>query len=416
MPEPRTSIVVLTGFYHGLTARVAQMFAEQWPDCVVVNHDLKNLAEGVVIRRVHHAGKTVTTVLELAHGCISCTLREDLLPLLHRLAASGIVRVVVQCDPALEPEQLCWAAEHMVSGDHTLTDLADIEAVIAVVDSTRWFDVATSNSDLVDRGLPASPNDDRTVAHIALSQVEFADVVLADVPADSAGLRARTDALLARLAPRAVRGTVSGFDVETTLASVPVDARRGAADHSFTALLRGEPPLGADAGLALIPFSNRRPFHPERLHDALDVLLDEAVIRARGRVWTASQPDVAMWLEAAGGGLHVGHAGPWLAAVDQAEWADVDQERRVIASLNWDPYYGDRAQELAIICEATHATDMTQALTDALLTDAELAEGEATWRTYQDPFGEWHVDPCVAPAHEPLGSNQHRPDTHDEQR
>ncbi len=60
------------------------------------------------------------------------------------------------------------------------------------------------------------------------------------------------------------------------------------------------------------------PFHPGRLHEAIDDLLD-GVVRVRGRAWLASQPDAVVWIESAGGGLGVGNAGRWLAAMTDSE-------------------------------------------------------------------------------------------------
>jgi hypothetical protein len=108
----------------------------------------------------------------------------------------------------------------------------------------------------------------------------------------------------------------------------------------------------------------------------------------------ASQPDVAFWIESAGGGLGLGHAGPWLASPDGPEWTDVSPERRTLASLRWDPVHGDRAQELVVVTDQATPDEVEAALRGALLTDAELAEGPEAWLRYPDPFGDWHEEPC----------------------
>ncbi|MGH3544638.1 MAG: ribosome hibernation factor-recruiting GTPase MRF [Mycobacteriales bacterium] len=394
MSEERTSIVILTGFYPELTGRVTQNFLQQHSDCVVINHDLRNLAEGVVVRRIHHDGRTVTKILELAHGCISCTVRQDLLPLLHRMAAVSIPRIVIAGDQVLEPEPLCWAAEHVVLGEHTLTDLADIEAVIVVVDADRWFADVTSDQELAERGLAAGIDDERTVAQVVIAQVEFADVVLRDHGNTESPSFQQLEAVLRRLAPRAMRRGLADFNVDAVLAAIPAGARRGEPSDPHTPLLQGEPPLRPACGITLATFSQHRPFHPQRLHDSLDLLLDDLVIRAKGRAWLVNQPDVVMWLESAGGGLQIGHAGTWLAALNPADAARVAGTRWANASLNWDPYYGDRAQELTILADEVAAERVIAALHEALLTDEELAAGEAAWREYPDPFGSWHTEPC----------------------
>lgn len=145
--------------------------------------------------------------------------------------------------------------------------------------------------------------------------------------------------------------------------------------------------------MQLTTFTARRPFRPERLHEAIDVLL-EGVVRARGRVWLATRPDAVLWLGSAGGGLEVGHAGEWLAAGDEDDWRAADPQRRAAADLRWHPRWGDRVQELAILVHDADPDRIDATLRGALLDDRELAAGEAAWRGLPDPLGRHHTDPC----------------------
>ena len=324
---------------------------------VLVRYDLGRIAEGVVRRWVD--GRM--TVLELAHGCVSCTLREDLLPLLRSLRGQT---VVLHLDPTLEPEAVCTALPAAE---------VRVDSVITVVDRATWLADATGEEMLAERGLGAAPEDDRTVAQVVVGHVEFADALVLTGPAGDL----RTAAVLDRLAPDVPKHELATLDVPALLAAIrPVPAY-----DAFGPLLRGVP-LEPDGQVSVVHFTDRRPFHPVRLHEAIDVLLD-GVVRTRGRVWVASQPDVAMWLESAGTGLRIGYAGPWLASVD--DWTAIDPERRVMASLSWDPYYGDRAQELVVIAHEASPEEITAVLRDALLTDEEVALGdELTFA--EDPF------------------------------
>jgi G3E family GTPase len=204
---------------------------------------------------------------------------------------------------------------------------------------------------------------------------------------------AKASAVLDRVAPSVPRAELDRIDGHSVLDAVPQDARRGEVTDMHGALLRGQPPVHVDCGIGLVTFTAQRPFHPERLHDALDVLLD-GVVRTRGRAWVASRPDIAFWIESAGGGLGIGHAGPWLAAPDGPAWTDVSPERRTLASLRWHPVHGDRAQELVVVTDRTTPDEIDAALRGALLTDDELAAGPAEWQRYPDPFGDWHEEPC----------------------
>jgi G3E family GTPase len=393
----RPELLVLSGLHaQGAEAVIARVRALD-PDVAVLHHDLRDIGSGRVHRRLRHGDRDERTVLELAHGCLSCTLREDLLPQLHQLSGpGGPGRIVLHLDPALEPEQVCWSLLHVLVDGAPLTDRVDLRGVITCVDAGSWLDDATGDMTLAERQFAELPDDERTVAQVAVGQAEYADVLVHTGTADAWQL-ARTDAVLERLAPSALRMFLSGLDAGVLLADLPPTARRGRPDGVHGPLLRGHPPLTRDCGVQLAVFSARRPFHPERLHEAMDVLLD-GVVRTRGRLWLATRPDAVLWLESAGGGLQVGHAGEWLAAGDDEAWAAADPERRALASLGWHPRFGDRAQDLVVLAHDADPADIEEALTAALLTDAELAAGEEAWRTFPDPFGWWHTDPCDPPA------------------
>jgi len=392
--HPRVPLVLVSGLAPEPNDELSELLRRAGPGIAVVHHDLRRIGAGVVHRRIRLGPRDELTALELAHGCVNCTLREDLLPLLRRLARMPEVNgIVVRLDEAMEPEPVSWAIHHVLVGDRPVSEDVEIEAVFTVLGCATWLDDATGDELLVERALQGSPEDERTVAQVALAQAEFADVLVLAGAAADAWSAAKSAAVLDRVAPSVPRVELSRTDAAGLYAAVPADARRGEVGDMHGALLRGQPPLHPDCGIELLVFTAQRPFHPERLHDAIDLLLD-GVVRTRGRAWVASQPDVAFWIESAGGGLGIGHAGPWLASPGGPDWAEVSPERRTLASLRWDPVHGDRAQELVVVTDQAAPEEIEQALLGALLTDEELAEGEAAWRDYPDPFGEWHEDPC----------------------
>lgn len=395
MPDSsRTPLVLISGLASRPAADLADAF-RALRGTAVVHYNLRQVTEGVVRRRLRFGRRDQLSVLELAHGCVSCTLRQDLLPLLRKLAQRPeIERIAVHLDEAMEPEPVCYAMANVIVGGQTVDEFVRLEGVFTVVDVAQWLHDATGDALLKDRALIAGPEDERTVAQVVLSQTEFADVLVVDGSAPDAWTAARTEAVLDRVAAGIPRISLTGLDARSALATVRPASRRGAPTDPHGPLLRGEPPLRPDCGVTTVLYSARRPFHPQRLHEALDVLLD-GVVRTRGRAWVASQPDVALWLESAGGSMGIGHAGPWLAAADGPEWEEVPAERRALASLRWDPRFGDRAQEVVIVAHRTAADEIESALNCALLTDDELAQGEPAWAHYPDPFGTWHQEPCA---------------------
>lgn len=240
----------------------------------LVDHDIavrvwRDRPGSVLIR--HVAAETcvrrwvdgIATDVDLLHNCVSCTVREDLRELLRQFEGHT---VVLHLDPLLEPDAV---RRNLGVG---------VECVITVIDAESWLDDALGDASMV--------SDQRTVAQVVVAQVEAADVVVLQGDADE-----RTLAVLDRLAPGAHRCTP-----ETVV------VRRNARPRMI--------PLAPDCGVSTAVFTADRPFHPARLNDALDSLLDGTVVRSRGRLWVADEPDVALHLESAGGGLHVGEGGP----------------------------------------------------------------------------------------------------------
>ncbi|BBY19278.1 ribosome hibernation factor-recruiting GTPase MRF [Mycolicibacterium litorale] len=377
----RTPVIVVAG--QGQSNAVCDVLMAA-PGTVVISHRFDGQ---VVVRTVatQRDGRTLISEwpLELTKGCVGCTTRNDLLVLLRLLHhRDDVTRIVVQLAPWLEPEPVCWAidnvAVHVGPGhiDGPAARDVSIEAVVTTVDVAVWLAQALGDDDL---------DDNRTVAQVVVGQAEFADVLVLTEP------DRRTLAVLRRLSPRA-RITVGTDRLATALANLEPDARRGRGHNPHDALLAGEPPLRADGDVTIVEFNAARPFHPERLHQAIDDLLD-GVVRIRGRAWLASQPDAVVWIESAGGGLHVGHAGRWLAAMDQHQRAYAAPERVALAALQWDQRFGDRHIALTVLVCGAEPKAVERVLSRALLTDDELARPE-TWTAYDDPFGDWHEDPC----------------------
>ncbi|MGB3352375.1 MAG: GTP-binding protein [Mycobacterium sp.] len=366
----RTPVVVVTG--QGDTDDIADVLLAG-PGTALVEHRF----DGHVVHRrttMVQRGVAVTAdaVLELAHGCVSCTVRYDLLEHLRRLhRRPDVDRIAVRLGPWMEPEPVCFAITH----SPTARDVS-VSAVVSAVDTSNWLLQAVGEDEL---------DDGRTAAQVVVAQVEFADVVVLTGP------HPETLAVCRRLAPRA-RITVGTDRLDLALDHLESDARRGRSDHPHGPLLAGQPPLDVSGPVRLVEFQARRPFHPRRLHDAVDLLLD-GVVRSKGRLWLASQPDRVMWLVSAGGGLLVSQVGKWLAAMTSGELAYIDPERRAIADLIWEYGHGDRHTSMTVLVCGADPAEILEALRGALLTDDEMDHPDQ-WPGFEDPFGDWHIEPC----------------------
>jgi G3E family GTPase len=369
----RTPVVLVCG--QGNADAIADVLAQE-SEMVVVRHRFDGQ---VVVRSV---GET-DWPLGIANGCVGCTVRNDLLVLLRRLQRRSDVRkIAVVLMPWVEPEPVCWAIENVRVRvgpgyiDGPAARDVRVAAVATSIDARNWLNQAVGDDEL---------DDGRTVAQVVVSQAEFADVLVLTEP------ESKTLSVLRRLAPNS-RITVGTDWLEMALNNLEPDARRGRSSHPHEPLLTGQPSLDPDGGVGLLLFSARRPFHPQRLHAALGLLLD-GVVRTRGRLWLANRFDDVMWIESAGGGLRFHCAGKWLAAMSPSQLAYADPQRRALAAADWDGRLGDRHVSITVLVCGAEPEDIVDGLQGALLTNDELSR-PTEWIHYADPFGDWHEDPC----------------------
>ncbi|MFE5677106.1 CobW family GTP-binding protein [Streptomyces erythrochromogenes] len=346
------------------------------PGSVALHHDLSTAAGGTVRRLVHDAsGELSRGEAPLVGGCACCALRQDLVPELWRIAADGTARLaVVELWDSVEPR----ATAELVAAHGG--DALELTNVITAVDPALVLPYLANGDDLAEAGLATAATDRRTVGDTWARQLEYAPVLAL---VDSAAPGAQDRALLDQLHPTARRAeTGSGELARLAFAGFDPEAA-AAAQHPACALL----PQDADeAGVATLVWRRRRPFHPERLHEALEDLARVAA-RSRGRFWLADRPDTLLAWEAAGGALCVESGGPWLASLPDAAWEMVPPVRRAAAALAWHPEHGDRCQHLVFTSPGLDREALTRVLERCLLTDEEYAAGPESWKRLPAPFG-----------------------------
>ncbi|MFD8985517.1 CobW family GTP-binding protein [Streptomyces sp. NPDC059564] len=352
------------------------------PGSVALHHDLSSAAAGNVRRTLRNSGGEMSAdETPLVNDCACCALREDLVPELERLAAAGLTRLaVVELWDSVEPGTMAEVVAAHAG------DVWELTNVITAVDPALVLPCLGNGDDLAEAGLAAAATDQRTVGDTWARQLEYAPVLAI---ADSEEADDEDRALLAQLHPTArqvaigsselTRLAFAGFDVETA----------AAAQHPACALL---PQEADEAGVATLVWQRRRPFHPERLYQALEDLTCAAA-RSRGRFWLADRPDTLLAWDAAGGALCVDSAGPWLASLPDAAWELVPAMRRAAAALDWDPEHGDRCQHLVFTSPGLDRDGLQELLESCLLTDAEYASGPEAWK---------HLPAAFAPLLDPV--------------
>ncbi|MFJ9001833.1 CobW family GTP-binding protein [Streptomyces sp. NPDC102359] len=362
-------VVIVAGLHSEARRKVVDHLLRLVPDSVTLHHDLSTAADGTVLRQVRDAsGELSRGEAPLVNDCACCALREDLVPELERLAEAGLTRLaVVELWDSVEPRGMAEVVVHHGGDTVRLTN------VITAVDPALVLPCLGNGDDLAEAGLAAAAGDQRTVGDTCARQLEYAPV-LAVMDSEDADDEDR--ALLTQLHPTArqvgadsaelARLAFAGFDAEAA----------AAAQHPACALL---PQETDEAGVTTFVWRRHRPFHPERLYQALEDLCCAAA-RSRGRFWLADRPDTLLAWDAAGGALCVESVGPWLASLPDAAWEMVPPVRRAAAALDWHPEHGDRCQHLVFTSPGLDRDGLARVLESCLLTDAEYRAGPEAWK------------------------------------
>ncbi|SEH03036.1 GTPase, G3E family [Nonomuraea solani] len=370
MPTP----VALVAGLHGSarTATVERLLAEH-PGSLAIHHDLSNVAQGRVRRTIRDGSRMLdTAVVRLAHGCITCTVREDLIPQLVLLAPRSALLIVDLWD-SVEPRSVAEA----IDCDEAHEDLR-LTAVFTALDAAAMPDDITRGERLHEVGKPAAAGDQRYLAEVLARQLEYpTGLVLHGGDEED---RELSRAILAHLAPVTPVHTV-GTLPHVTGAAVCTGELAERVDPATAQL-----PCDATTDeIATTVWRSRRPLHPARLFEAVDELVTESV-RSRGRFWLATRPTRLLAWDAVAGVVSAEDAGPWLAALPEAAWDLVSPARRLSAALDWDDAQGDRVQHLVFTGPDLDTARFHALLDSCLLTPEEEAAGPDTWARYEDPF------------------------------
>ncbi|MGW3232181.1 CobW family GTP-binding protein [Kitasatospora sp. NPDC001095] len=374
----RLPVVVVAGLHRAERRRAVQELLDGSVNGVVLHHDLRDAGRGTVHRELRDGdGAYDTADVPLTNDCACCALREDLLPELAGIAEAGqhglaIVELWGGSDPHPAVEVIAGGE---VDGRPT-AEFIEPAGVVVAVDPDRLLGELSVPDTLAEHGEHTSPDDTRTRAEALAHQIEYATTI-AVARGGAAGL-----AMLRQLHPTARRVLLgTGELLRAALGGFDVAAARDRVNPALALL----PQPADEAGVATLVWERRRPLHPGRLYEALELLVPAAQ-RSRGRFWLANRGELMLAWDAAGANLAVEECGPWLASLPDAAWEQYPPARRAAAALDWHPAHGDRVQQLVFTAEELDVGGITELLDSCLLTDAELLAGEAGWKALPDAF------------------------------
>ncbi|MGC0916244.1 zinc metallochaperone GTPase ZigA [Pantoea agglomerans] len=394
--DPRLPVAVLSGFLgagkttllnHILNNREGRRIAVIVNDMSEINIDVALVRDGGA-----QLSRTDEKLVEMSNGCICCTLREDLLLEVKRLAQAGrFDHLVIESTGISEPLPVAETFTFEDEAGESLSAYARLDSMITVVDGFNFLRDYRSADDLQSRGESLGAQDERSVVDLLVDQIEFCDLlVLNKTDLLSPAQLHQLKGMLQALNPHAliVNSEFGQVPLDCLLNTGRFDFDRAAQAPGWLQTLRGEhQPESEEYGIRNFVYRARRPFHPQRFWHAVNHQLD-GVIRSKGYFWLASRPEYAAMWSQAGAVARQGYAGRWWVSVPRTEWPQDADSLNFIAE-QWQEGTGDARQELVFIGIEMDEKSVRAALDHALLTPQEMAAGPEQWITLADPVPAW---------------------------
>ena len=367
-------------------------------DMSEVNIDAQLVAQGGA-----ELSRKEEKLVEMSNGCICCTLRDDLLEEVRRLAFEGrFDYLLIESTGVSEPLPVAETFFFRNEAGFSLQDVAHLDCMVTVVDAANFQRDFGSPEKLKDRGQQVGDEDDRTIVDLLVEQIDFADIILLNkIDCVDAAQQAEIISGLRALNGRAelVACRHGAIEPEVLLNTGRFDLQSAEQVPDWLKLIQNEPvPETEEYGLSQFVYRARRPFHPERLWQWMKQDWP-GVIRSKGFFWLATRMAyVGLWSRA-GGQSDVQLAGEWFAAVPREYWPQ-DEDEIIKLRSNWQEPYGDRRQEIVLIGHAAtmQAAFLTSCFDACLLTAEEMQAGEIFWSTFKDAFPEWGMPHSPAAA------------------
>ena len=361
---------------------------------VIVNDMSEINIDAATVKNEISFNRAEEKLVEMSNGCICCTLREDLLEEIERLAHEGKYDyLVIESTGISEPLPVAETFTFADEDGKSLSEISRLDSMVTVVDALNFLKDYDEAKFLNEVGESLGEEDERSVADLLVEQVEFADILLIS----------KTDLVseqeLARLKSILQTLNTEAIQIPIEHGKVPLDKVLNTGRFSFERAqqspgwlkeMRGEHvPETEEFGISSFSYEARRPFDPQKFYDFIHSKdIAGKLIRSKGFFWLATRPQLAGSWSQAGGMARYGAAGLFWKAVPKEQWPE-DPEYLKAIEEQWMEPFGDMRQELVVIGQGLNKNDIIERLDRCLLTDEQLIQGHHVWAEMPDPFPAW---------------------------
>lgn len=351
---------------------------------VIVNDMSEVNIDARLIQNENTLSKTEEKLVEMSNGCICCTLREDLLRGVERLANENrFDYLLIESTGISEPLPIAQTFTYQDEANNIdLSKISTLDTLVTVVDCYNFMKDYASIETLQQRKLSDMDGDHRTIVNLLTDQIEFANTIILNktdlVNPKEVGM---IQELIQKLNADAeiITSAMGKVPLNKILNTKRFDFDKTSQSAGWIAELNNEhTPETEEYGISSFVFRDKRPFHPQRFWDYLNQDWHVNIIRSKGLFWIASRKNDALNWSQAGGSLKADKAGVWWCSMPYGDRIlhPAFAENQLLIEGKWDKRFGDRLNELVIIGQAMDKELISQEISNCLCTESEIRDME----------------------------------------